>query len=147
MVSYVIGWLLFGLVCTSFELIFPGLFFFLSFAIGSVVASGTAWLEFSFGMQAGFFAIAALIACVFLWLWARVATYQPHEYRSAVDALPGKKGIVIATIVAHHVGQVQLDGQVWSAQSLHNQTLLEGTSVVVIRVDGVRLIVLQSEKP
>ncbi len=143
--SYLVGWLIFALCCTGFELLIPGLFFFLSFAIGSLVASIAAWLELSFGIQVGFFAGATLIACLFLWLWARVATYQPHQYRSAVDALPGKKGTVIALISAHNTGQVQLDGQVWSAQSLHNQTLLEGTSVVVVRVEGVRLIVLQFE--
>ncbi len=145
MISYVVGWLTFGLVCTGLELLAPGLFFFLSFAIGSGVASGAAWFDLPFEMQVACFVVTTLVSCGFLWLWARVATHQVHQYRSAVDALPGKKGTVLIQCTAHTVGQVQLDGQVWSAQSLHNQILAEGTSVIVIRVEGVRLIVAQSE--
>ena len=145
MMSYVVGWLTFGLVCTGLELLAPGLFFFLSFAIGSGVASSAAWFDLSFEAQVACFAVTTLLSCGFLWLWARVATQQVHQYRSAVDALPGKRGMVLISCTAHTIGQVQLDGQVWSAQSLHNQTLAEGTSVIVMRVEGVRLIVTQSE--
>ncbi len=141
MTSSVSGWLLFGLFCVVFELITPGLFYCLSFALGTVPAALCAWYNFSLEWQAAVFFISSFISFFMLYVCVRKAVKGDEHYRSNVDALPGKKGFVVEKVFHHHVGQVQVEGEIWSAQSLHQELLEKGTSIIVIRVEGVRLIV------
>ena len=65
------------------------------------------------------------------------------HYKSAVDALPGQRGKIIEPIAGNGSwGLVKLkDGQEWSAQSSDGSAITLQTEVIVIRVEGVRLIV------
>lgn len=60
-----------------------------------------------------------------------------------VDALIGEIGVVVSTIKPMEVGQVKVNGQVWSAIADDQMlTLEEGTYVVIKAIEGVKLIVL-----
>jgi len=60
-----------------------------------------------------------------------------------VDALIGEIGVVVSTIKPMEVGQVKVNGQVWSAIADDQMlTLEEGTHVVIKAIEGVKLIVL-----
>lgn len=60
-----------------------------------------------------------------------------------VDALIGEIGVVVSTINPMEVGQVKVNGQVWSAIADDQMlTLEEGTYVVIKAIEGVKLIVL-----
>jgi membrane protein implicated in regulation of membrane protease activity len=142
MTSYMSGWLVFGLTCVVFELMVPGLFFCLSLALATVPAAACAWYDMVPVGQMGVFVVSSLISFFILYWCVGAAGQKDSHYKSAVDALPGKKGFVTQKIFHNHVGQVQVEGQIWSAQSVHQEVLEEGTSVVVVRVEGVRLIVM-----
>ena len=141
MTSYVSGWLFFGLLCVVFELMAPGLFYCLSFALATLPTALSAWYEFSLAGQSTVFFVSSLVSFFMLYVCVRKAAKDGEHYKSNVDALPGKKGFVVEKMFHNHVGQVQVEGQIWSAQSLHQELLEKGTSIIVIRVEGVRLIV------
>lgn len=61
-------------------------------------------------------------------------------HKTNTDALPGKHGVVTRLIPVEKIGQVRVGGELWSAQSVHGQIEV-GTSIIVERVEGVRLIV------
>jgi len=64
------------------------------------------------------------------------------DTKTNVDSLIGKKGIVHMDIVPYKMGQVKVNGQIWSAKSEdESTTILAGSEVEVLRVDGVKLMV------
>ena len=141
MVMYIGGWLFLGFLCVVFELLSPGFFYCLSFALGAVPAVCGAWFELSFSWQIGLFFGGSLISFFLLHFYVCKIIRINNHYRSAVDALPGKKGLIVEKVSSTHIGQVSVDGQLWAAQSIHDEFLEKGTSVFVVRVEGVRLIV------
>lgn len=66
------------------------------------------------------------------------------DVKSNIDAIIGKVGKVTLAIKPHEVGEVKLEGKLWSAISEKN---IEVDSYVeVLGVDGVKLIVKQLEE-
>ena len=59
-----------------------------------------------------------------------------------VDALIGETGIVTEEIRPLTVGQVKINGQVWSALGKDDETIEKDRLVKVIAIEGVKLIVL-----
>ena len=71
----------------------------------------------------------------------RKRLHAGHHVKTNVDALVGKKAIVISTVDAHK-GQVKLDGEVWSARAYDETQVLEpGRSVMVMDISGATAVV------
>lgn len=59
-----------------------------------------------------------------------------------VYSIIGKKALVIKTIdPIHSVGQIKLNGEVWTAESDNQQIIEEGTEVEISEIKGVKAIV------
>ena len=59
-----------------------------------------------------------------------------------VYSIIGKKALVIRTIdPIHSVGQIKLNGEVWTAESENNEVIEEGLAVEVLKIKGVKAIV------
>ena len=59
-----------------------------------------------------------------------------------VYSIIGKKALVIKTIdPIHSVGQIKLNGEVWTAESENNEIIEEGLEVEVSEIKGVKAIV------
>lgn len=59
-----------------------------------------------------------------------------------INSLIGKTGIVVKEIDnLASIGQVKVNGELWSAKSIDNQIISENTKVEIIKIDGVKLIV------
>lgn len=59
-----------------------------------------------------------------------------------VYSIIGKKALVIKTIdPIHSVGQIKLNGEVWTAESDNQQIIEEGTEVEILEIKGVKAIV------
>lgn len=74
---------------------------------------------------------------------------KAHLHRPAittgVDALVGKRAIVLERVDLHH-GQVRIDGEVWTARPyLEDQVLEPGTSVDVVKIQGATALVYGTE--
>lgn len=67
--------------------------------------------------------------------------------KTNVDALIGEKAIVVQPIQPFAVGQVKVNGQVWSAVGTRPETTIEqGTEVKIHAVEGVKLVVVPVKK-
>lgn len=61
--------------------------------------------------------------------------------RTNIYALEGQKALVTAGIEPPAAGQVKVNGQIWTAYSLHDEPLSVGTQVIIMQVRGAHLIV------
>lgn len=134
-------WTVCGIVFLLFELMSSGLFFCLSLALGTIPAAACAWYGYDlFTQVVAFMGFSAISFFILYWRMGMKAHTHEH-YKSAVDALPGKKGVVMQKIASDRLGQVQVGGQLWAAQAVNHQNIEQGSLIEVVRVEGVRLIV------
>lgn len=133
-------WLITALICAGLELGTPGLFWFLSFSIGSAVAALAAVGGLSFGWQLNLFLLGLAGGAWFLKFYSRYAIPKSH-FRTNVSALVGKTGIVTQVILPHQAGQVNLNGEIWSARALSSGAIFPGTIIEVVSFSGCHLIV------
>jgi membrane protein implicated in regulation of membrane protease activity len=138
--NHVFYWITAALLCTLFELGTPGLFWFLSFSIGSFIAASAAWFGFGLDAQLISFLCGVFIGFVILRKYSKNLV-KNAILQTNVGALQGKVGVVIEVILPYQVGQVNLNGEIWSARSLHDESTLVDTLVEVVRVSGCHLIV------
>lgn len=66
--------------------------------------------------------------------------------KTNMDRNIGKTGEVIKDISPLSFGQVKIDGQVWTAKSEDGLYIEKGTLVEVTNIEGVKLIVVESER-
>lgn len=132
------------------------------FLIAEAATAGLVTIWFAVG------ALAALLAALFgapIWLqlvWffaisiAAFAVTRPlaKKYLNSkvqptnADRLIGKKCIVTEPIEPlTGKGAVSIDGKVWTARSAEEQPLPQGSAVVVLRIEGVKLIVSPAGSP
>ncbi len=135
-------WLIAGLCFLVIEMLSPGLFFFLSFFCGALVAAGaSAWTD-SVVAQGATFVMSSIAAFLLLRLWLKGRYNFSHShYQSNAYALIGKRGAVLAEISPAAFGQVKIQGEVWSARSLNNGNVPVGEMVEVVGVVGCHLVV------
>lgn len=142
--NQIVVWLLVALFSLLLEMGSPGLFFFLSFFFGALVAVGVTFVSTSWALQALFFLGGTACAFVLLhyWLKRKSEGIDVHT-QTNVYALRSKRGLVIRQITADKMGLVKIDGERWSARSLDKQIINEGAVVIVERVKGAHLVVKQ----
>lgn len=137
-------WLIIALSFLFAELNTPGLFFFISFAVGSLCAAVLAFFEYSFVAQSLIGLGVAIVTFFFLRKYLqRKKLSEVHYERSMtnIDALVGQKGEVTVTIELHRKGRVKVGGEEWGAQAEQEVVLQKGTVVKVLRVVGNTLVV------
>lgn len=70
----------------------------------------------------------------------------PKKTATNVDMVFGREAYVTETIDnLRGTGAVKLDGKVWSARSLQETTVPEGTLVKIVKLEGVKLYVEPAE--
>lgn len=135
--------------------------FWLIVVIGFVVAEGFT-LGLTFIWFAGGAILAMLVSFFGLGLWVQIfafivgsglmlfytrpvaiKVFKIGSTKTNVDSLIGKQGVVIKKLEPFSMGQVKVKGQIWSAKPAENNEILEGATVEVIKIDGVKLIVKQ----
>lgn len=131
-----------------FWLIASGIFFvgeiitvgFLVFwlGIGAILAMIVSFFTNNLVIQTAVFVISSIIL---------ILSTKPliNKYISQKEMIPtntyriiGKKGIVTHQI-GTEVGQVKVDGEIWSATS--DVVIEKGTEVEILKIDGVKLVV------
>ena len=110
-------------------------------AIGSLLAMVTSFITDSIVFQTIVFVVAS---CILIPLTKPLAdkftgkkTVPTNSY-----SLINKRGIVILDInPIEGVGQVKVNGEIWSAKTEDGTTITKGTEIQVNKIDGVKLIV------
>lgn len=131
-------------------LIIAGLFF-----IGEIITVG--FLVFWFGVGAllamivSFFTSNIIIQTTVFIISSAILLFVTKPFvKKFVDVKPtntnafsiiGKKALVIKEINSHSVGQIKINGEVWSAEAENDETITEGSEVEIVKINGVKAIV------
>ncbi|BEP27739.1 NfeD family protein [Helicovermis profundi] len=110
------------------------------FALGSLAALILSLLGFGFVIQLIAFLVVSIILLFFTRPIAKKYLKIGTE-KTNIDSLIGKVGVVVKRIERHKVGQVKVEGQIWSAKNIDNDTIYVDSQVEVLRIEGVKVIV------
>jgi membrane protein implicated in regulation of membrane protease activity len=134
-------WLIISILFLLAEILTPGLFFFIAFAIGSCFVVPFVIWGYGFSVQCLVALIASLIAFFVLRRFCAVRGKESSD-KTNVEALVGKIGIVIKEIRFGESGQVKVGGEIWSAKLLKDDVIKKYVKVRIVRVDGNHLVVV-----
>lgn len=136
----IIGWIVAALVLGIVELLTVDLFF-LTLAIASLLAGGSAALGLPIWAQITVFVVASILMLLLVRPWARrhLAKTTPDVATNA-QGLVGKIAIVTRPLLGP-AGRVRLDGEEWSAKGHDGAVFPVGTQVRVVNIEGATAVV------
>jgi membrane protein implicated in regulation of membrane protease activity len=141
-------WFVGAVVLAFGELITPATFFFLPFAIGALCATMLAVLGFGLGWEwLGFIAVSC---CSFAGLWPlgrRLEKADEQQEGVGATRWVGQEARVVEDIAANGIGTVRLEREEWRAESLTGARIRAGSTVVITRIAGTRLVVVPVDEP
>jgi membrane protein implicated in regulation of membrane protease activity len=131
------------------ELAVAGSFFLLPFGAGALVAALLSFAGLGVALAWLAFVVVSAVASAVLWpLGRRLDRRSPHQPIGATRWV-GREAQVIRDIpgAKGETGLVRLEREEWRAESMLGLPIAAGSTVLVSRVDGTRLIVLPLEDP
>lgn len=141
-------WFVMALIFLGGEMVTPATFFFLPFAIGAFVAAGLAVLNVNVTFEWIAFAIVSGVAFAAMWpLGRRLERADEDQEGIGATRWVGQEARVVDEITENGFGTVRLEREVWRAESLTGAPIKTGSTVVVTRLAGTRLIVVPVEEP
>jgi membrane protein implicated in regulation of membrane protease activity len=152
-------WIFIALALLFAEVGTPGLFFFIAFAIGSVVASILAFFGGTLFVQCTAALIVSVCSFFFIRRLLKKRQLSDVKYESSqtnIDALVGKHAVVVTKFDAEGRGRVKVGGEEW-ASKLEGTLLRQGSEglkeavakgdrVVIVGVRGNHLFVIKENK-
>jgi membrane protein implicated in regulation of membrane protease activity len=134
-------WLLFALFFFVLEAFTVGFLVFW-FGIGAILALITSLLTDNMMIQATVFIVSSTLLLFATKPLVKRITKNDKEVKTNVYSVINKRGKVIVDIDPDDsTGQVKIAGDVWSAKSANNKRIPKGTSVIVEKIEGVKVIV------
>ena len=133
-------WLIAAGVFFVAEMITTGFLIFW-LGIGALLAMLTSFITTSVMMQTIVFVVSS---CILIPLTKPLADKFTSKKSVPTNSysLINKHGIVTMDIdPIEGVGQVKVNGEIWSAKSENESAILKGTEIEVIKIDGVKLVV------
>ena len=135
-----------------FWLIAAGVFFIIEMAtigflvfwlgIGALLAMLTSFVTDSIFIQALVFVVTSTLLLIFTRPLVDKFIKTPKELKTNAYSIIGKKAIVISKINnIEGIGQIKIDGEVWSAKSFDDEDIPEDTEVEITEIDGVKAVV------
>jgi|GEM_PF-4492054 membrane protein implicated in regulation of membrane protease activity len=139
MINTLFLWATLIILALLIEMGAPGLFYFLSLAIGSSGAAVLSYLNFDITTQlAGCLVISLLALIVLRYAVSRDST---NALATNTHALIGQKTLVIEQIAPDKPGLVKIYGDTWLAREKNNHDVAIGEEVTIIDIQGCHLIV------
>ncbi|GMA64804.1 NfeD family protein [Alicyclobacillus fastidiosus] len=138
-------WLILTFVCIILELLTAGIFFIL-FAVGTLLAFVVSFFSVSVMDQVVVFAAATLLCLLFLRpfvrRWLHLGRYgKDYTVPDYIEQNIGQEAPVTRAISENGTGQVRIGTEVWTARELNHRAVAVGTTVRVVRIEGVTAIV------
>ena len=142
-------WLAAAVVFAVGEIAVAGTFFLLPFAAGGLAGAAVSFLGGSVAL--GWFAFVVVSAACSAVLWPLGRRLDRSSPRHAIGAnrWVGREAYVLRDIPGGpgSTGVIRLDREEWRAESLIGLPIKAGSTVLVSRVDGTRLVVVPLEEP
>lgn len=131
------------------EIAVAGTFFLLPFGAGALAAALAAFAGLSVGLEWLIFVVVSGAASAILWPLGRRLDRKAPRPAIGANRWVGRQALVTRDIPGSHgsTGMVRLDREEWRAESLMGIPIPSGSTVLVSRVDGTRLVVLPLEEP
>ena len=134
-------WLILIGVFAVAEIITPG-FLVIWLSAGSFCGMITSFFTDDIVIQTAVFVISSAIFIFFTRPLAKKLNSKEKNVVTNALAIVGKKGIVLQDInPTMGVGQIKVDGQVWSAKSEGQEIIPKDTEVFILAIDGVKAVV------
>ncbi len=136
-------WVIAGLALLIAELL-TGTLFFGPVSVGALVTALAAGLGLErLELQLVVFSLGSTVLVLVSRKFLRPLIVRTSDnVQTNVDALAGKVAVISEPIDATHVlGRATLDGMDWSVRSHDGRAIPAGVRVVVVSVDGAKLIV------
>jgi membrane protein implicated in regulation of membrane protease activity len=134
-------WLTLGFAILLFELFFPGLFLFLSLSFGCfLVAIASKSLQLMLWGQCMLVLVSSFCFFVILQQYFKEKKDKSSR-RSNIEKLVGMEGIVVEEVTDKRIGRVKLTNESWPAVSLSEENLQKNSVVIVVDVQGNKLVV------
>lgn len=145
-ISLSLLWLILLVVFLVIEIITLGLTT-IWFAGGALIAAIASMVGAPWPVQVLLFFAVSLVL-LFLTRPVAVKYFNKDRVKTNVESMAGRQGVVISPVDnLQGTGQVNVDGQEWSARSEDDQKKYPaGTVVTVTRVQGVKLIVKEKQE-
>ena len=133
-------------------IIIAGLFFIIEmatvgflvfwFGIGSLIAMIVSLFTANIAIQTSVFVFSSAVLLFFTRPLVNKLTQNDEDVQTNAYSIIGKKGIVIKEIdPILEQGQVKIGTEVWSAKTLGDKKVKEGTQIEVVKIDGVKVVV------
>ncbi len=121
----------------------PGLFLYLSFFCGSLVAFSSSFFFFSLPEQILCMVVGTLISLFILEGFLRQTKQLSSntEPKTNIYALQGKRGYVLKEITPVSMGEVKIGAERWSARSINQDIIAVGSLIEVVQVSGCHCVV------
>lgn len=133
-------WVLIALAFGAAELATVS-FFSSLFGLGALVAAASALFITNWTGQSVVFIITSVTFVIML-RPIILRSYSQKQQETNVNRLIGLPGSVIVAIDnTQGVGQVKVEGEVWTARSLTGEPIPIDCRVEVVRIEGVRVVV------
>ena len=115
------------------------------FALGALITIFLSFLPIPFEIQILIFLTISAVLLFFTRPLA-IKKFKMGREKTNVDSLIGKNALVIKKITEFDIGEVKLNGQIWSARLEEGSSVPidEGAKCEVVCIEGVQLIVRQS---
>jgi len=132
-------WMIIGIICIVIEIFDPA-FFFLSLGAAAIVTGLLSLIIPSTALQIIIFAVLSFLAFLSMRkLGKKILSVADKD--TNVFALKGKSAVVTREIPAHGRGYVKVGGEEWSAVGKDDQGIEQDTRVLVVDIDGNKLVV------
>lgn len=141
-------WLVAVVGFTLGELAVAGSFFLAPFALGAIVAAVAAFAGVPLGAEWALFLAGSAASFAALRPFARQLENRATYSHVGAGRWVSREALVLEDIPGGPgVGRVRLDREEWRAESLTGAPIRAGSTVLVSRVDGTRLVVVPLDEP
>ena len=135
-------WLFTAVVFLMGEMLNPGSFFLLPFAIGAFVAALLAFLGVDVGWEWAAFVLISIVSALGLRPLAHRLDRDESVDGIGARRLIGQPGTVIEPIEGPaDLGMVRINQEEWRALSVDDNPVGAGTAVTIVEVRGTRVVV------
>ena len=139
-------WLIIAGICLIIEIVTVGFLIFW-FAIGALLAMIVSLFTDNLIIQTTVFVIASTILIFATKPFVQKFLNKKDNMKTNVYSTIGKTGIVTKDIDSiHALGQVKVEGEVWSAIGLNDIHIPQGTEIEIKEIKGVKAIVAPIQK-
>ena len=144
-------WIWLGTACAFAvgEIAVAGSFFLLPFSGGALAGAAVSFLGAPVAAGWLTFLVVSAMCSAVLWPLGRRLDRNTPRHAIGANRWVGREAFVLRDIPGQRgaTGLIRLDREEWSAESLIGVPIRAGSTVLVSRVDGTRLVVMPLEEP